>query len=275
MRDPLPNFLIIGAMRSGTTSLARYLDAHPEVFLAPQKEVHFFDRHYDEGLDWYRRQFSGASGQRAIGEATQSYIYDEPVPARMAATVPDARLVAILRNPVDRAYSHYWLNRAQGREPLEFAEALTEEPKRISGPNWGIRLGRSYLDRGRYLGQLRRVCDHYPRDSLLVVLFEDLRDDPAGTYECVCRFLKVDDSFRPSNLGDPINPAVEFRSMRLRDLSQRFPGRLGAAIGRVNVRKADYPKIDPALRKELLARFEDDNAELAAWLNRDLSVWSS
>src|SRR5437764_7156012 len=118
MAPPLPNFFIIGAMRSGTTSLTRYLNAHPDVFVAPGKELHFFDQRFDRGLDWYRDCFERAAGQRAIGEATQSYMYDAEAMTRLAVTVPKARLLAILRNPVDRAWSHYWLNRALALETL-------------------------------------------------------------------------------------------------------------------------------------------------------------
>src|SRR5688572_14326389 len=114
----LPDFLIVGAMRSGTTSLHKYLQAHPDVFVASGKEVHFFDRRYGRGLDWYRSRFAGVTTERVVGEATPAYMYDENAIARIAHDLPDARLIVVLRNPVDRAYSHYWRNRSRGRENL-------------------------------------------------------------------------------------------------------------------------------------------------------------
>ena len=112
----LPNFFIAGTMRSGTTSLTRYLDAHPDVFIAPQKEIHYFDLNYPRGIDWYRQQFSNVDREVAVGDATPSYVYLEEAVARMTETVPDARVIVLLRHPVDRAYSHYWLRRALGAE---------------------------------------------------------------------------------------------------------------------------------------------------------------
>jgi hypothetical protein len=265
----LPNFLIIGALRSGTTSLARYLGAHPDVFMASQKEVRYFDRHFQRGLDWYQRQFSNVTTQSAVGESTPAYMYEEVAISRMEATVPDARLIAILRNPVDRAYSHYWLNRARGTETLEFSAALEAEELRLErdGPRY------AYADQGSYLQYLQRVCDHFPRASLLTVVFEDLRDDPTETYRSVCRFLGVNAGFLPANLGRPMNRYVTFHSTRLRRLTRGLPPPIRSAVGRLNVREASYPPMDPDLRHRLLQRFERDNAALALWLEHDLEVW--
>ena len=264
-RGPLPNFFIIGAMRSGTTALARYVGAHPGVFMAPEKEVHFFDRHHDRGLEWYRSRFAGHQGQPAVGEATQTYLFMPDVPARIAAVVPDAKLIAILRNPVDRAYSHFWMNRGLRTESRSPEEALTAEP--------GAPVFFPYLDRGRYLPQLQRVCEHFPRDALHVLLFEDLLARPEETFGAVCSFLGVDPAVRPENLGRQINKNVAFRSIRVRDFARKLPAPLGKVIGRLNGKPFSYPKIDPALRRELAARFTEDNAQLAAWLGRDLSIW--
>ncbi|MGH2726519.1 MAG: sulfotransferase family protein, partial [Actinomycetota bacterium] len=179
---PLPNFFIIGAMRSGTTALSRYMGAHPDVYVAPEKEVHFFDRLHERGLDWYRSRFAAATTERAIGEATQTYMYLADATERMAAAVPDARLVAILRNPVDRAYSHYWMNRSLRVEPLGFREALAAYPD--DPPPSGQMY--PYIERGRYLAQLERVCAHYPRSALHVLLLEDLVREPDATFATLC-----------------------------------------------------------------------------------------
>jgi hypothetical protein len=272
-RGRLPNFLVVGAMRSGTTSLARSLGSHPDVFMAPGKEVHFFDRKFELGLDWYKLEFAGVTTERAVGEATQTYMYNEEAVRRMAEALPGCRLIAILRDPVERAYSHYWHNRARGKETLGFGEAVEAEPERLASP--GLRDQFSYLDRGRYLGQLQRLCEYFPRDALLVLVFEDFRDSSADVYQRVCRFLEVDDSFRPPILGDRLNKFVMFRSVGLRNRTRRLRPRLRNALGRWNARDSSYPPMPPEVRTELVGRFEEENAALASWLGRELSAWNT
>lgn len=272
MGTTFPNFFVVGAMRSGTTSLARALGAHPDVFLAPVKEIHFFDRNYHRGLDWYRSHFADVTTEQAVGEATQTYLYDPDALERMVAVAPEARLVAILRDPVDRAYSHYWHERARGWEPLEFEDAIAAEPDRLAAGG-EARYRYSYLDRGRYLAQLQRLCQVFPREALVVVQFEDFRDDPKEVYTSVCRHLQVDDGMIPAILGERINPYVTFRSRWVRTFSRQLPARLREVAERLNVREATYPPMAPATRERLTAAFAHEVATLADWLGRDLSIW--
>ena len=278
MSARLPNFCIIGAQKSGTTSLAYYLRAHPDVFLAPGKEVHYFSLHYHKGTEWYKAHFAKATTQRALGEATPTYMAFEEAPERMAAAVPEARLIAILRNPVDRAYSHYWHNRSRYRESLAFVDALAAEPKRKASNDPVERKYRnhSYLERGRYLEQLQRFCQYYPREALLVLLFEDLRDAPLKTFQKVCRFLDIADTVAPGNLGVVFNRGGSLwqRSSRFRKLAWYLP-MLQKPINGGKEENPSYPPIDPALRAELQRQFVEDNAALAAWLGRNLSHWNS
>lgn len=274
MNGRLPTFLIIGFPKAGTTTLASALDAHPDVFMSREKELHFFDRNYERGLDWYRAQFADAAGARAIGEASPTYAYNDEAMPRIAEVLPDARLIAILRNPIDRAYSNYWYQRSLGFEPRSFLFAVRKEmakPDVKVFPN---------LKRGRYLPYLERVCALVPRSNLSVVLFEELRDRPADVLGEVFRFLGVD-----PHLGPPA-PAVRaenrttmLRSERLRrsmlkhDAWRRVPARVVRAIDRMNRVDRRYPPMDAALRSELVAWFADANADLARWLGRDLSAW--
>lgn len=272
----LPNFLIIGAARAGTTAVHNYLRPHPDVFLASRKEIHFFDGRFDQGLDWYRSHFVGASAARAIGEATPTYLYSAEAPARMARTVPDARLVAILRNPVDRAYSHYWMNRWQGREKFSFGDAIAAEQRRPDSEEGKVRKF-TYLAPGRYLRQLDRVGEHYRREDLLVLLFDDLRDRPDETYGSICRFLQIDDTFRPRELGRPVNAAIAFRSLAVRRVLRQLPPAvkpMAKPLAKLNQRRASYPPLDAATRRRLVDDFEADNQALSLWLGRDLSMWS-
>lgn len=271
---PLPNFLVIGAARSGTTSLARWLRAHPDIFMSPRKEVHFFDVHFGRGIEWYRDQFTGHEGEPAVGEATPRYLYLREAQTRIAAALPGARLIAVLRNPVDRAYSHFWLNRRKGREPLDFVEALAAEPARLAAGSNGHADRDAYLDRGRYLGQLQSVCRHFPRSSLSVLLFDDIVVDPVGTYRTACRFLGVRDDVVPDVVGEPAGKAVTYRSLRLRRLTTPLPRRLRLAVAQLNRRTTNYPTMDESLRRRLIADFKQDNEALGAWLGRDLSAWN-
>ena len=268
----LPNFLIIGAMRSGTTSLARYLGSHPDVFMAPQKEVHFFDRNFQRGADWYRSQFR-TSGAQLIGEATQTYLFEATVPERMATLVPEARLIAILRDPVDRAYSHYLMNREAGGESLTFMDALESESRRLASGNPAATRTFSYVKRGLYLQQLLEVCRWFPRAQLHVMLFDDLRDRPAETYRSLCDWLGLV-PFLPTNLGEQLNAHVRFRSVRVRRLAKRLPTVGRRAVGALNTYRTPYDPMDPQLRRELKQLFSQPNERLADWLNRDLSIWA-
>jgi hypothetical protein len=268
----LPDFLVVGAMRSGTTSLARWLGAHPEVFVSPRKEVHYFDLNYERGPGWYASHFADAGDAKAAGEATPVYMYRPEVPGRIAGLLPSARLVVVLRHPVDRAWSHYWLNREKRRERLSFEDALAAEPERLATAptpwTW------AYVDRGRYVEQLERLASLFPASQLHVLLFDDLANDPAGTFAAVTRFVAVDDGVVPPAVGRRANAYRRVRSGRVADLTRRWPSRLRDAVGRLNTRPAAYPTMAPETRERLLVEFAGPNAELARWLGRDLSGWS-
>jgi hypothetical protein len=270
---PLPGFLVIGAQKSGTTSLTHYLAAHPGIY-CPEQPVYFFDRYLDRGLEWYRQQFSAAPATAAVGDGSPNYMYFPEVPALIAGRLPGVRLVAVLRNPVDRAYSHYWHNRTRGHEPLPFADAIAAEPERIT-QGQKARSRYSYVDRGNYEEQLRRVAEHVPRSRLLVVLTDDLRRDRAGTLSRIYDFVGVDPDFLPADVERPRNPYVVYRSQRLRKPIRRLPGPLRRVAGRLNIRYTAYSPMPPGVREELVRRFEGPNAALAGWLGRDLSEWVS
>jgi len=196
---PLPDFLVIGAQKAGTTALYAYLRWHPGITGPSWKEVSFFDRHWWRGEGWYRGQFPLRSGDRLVGEASPSYLFHPLAPERARAVVPDAKLVALVRNPVDRAYSQYQHEVSLGREPLSFEGALAAEeertrgevdrlvadPKAFSAEWWD----HTYAARGRYAEQLERWFAVYPREQLLVVATEELGERPAETYASVLAFL--------------------------------------------------------------------------------------
>jgi len=267
----LPTFLIVGAMRSGTTSLARTLELHPQIFLPGQKELHYFEKYHDRGLDWYRSQFKGAGDAPAVGEATAGYMYDAEAMRRIAATLPDIRLMAIVRNPVDRAYSHYWHMVARRIEKRTFEEAIAAE---LANGKKNPRQP-PYIGKGLFAEQLERICTLYPRERLHVVVFDDFRDAPGATYRAICEFLQVDGGFAPPNLGRNANPSQRIRSVRVRNLARKLPTPMRLAIARLNSAPMNYPPLSASTRAELTEVFRPSNRALAAWLGRDLSAWGT
>jgi Sulfotransferase domain len=237
------DFVIGGTMKRGTTALSAFLDQHPEIRMATGKEAHFFDNdaHFRPGQrpDYaaYHRHFTPGLNTRLLGDATPIYLYWESVPARVAAYNPRMKWVLLLRQPVERAYSHWNMLHQGGEEPLSFAEAVAHEPgRRKSLP--GLY---SYLDRGFYARQLRRLFAVVPRRQVLVLRSEELRRDHDTTLQRVFQFLGVDGGVR-------ISPAV--------------------------VHARPYVTPLPAdLKRALTAGFADDLRDLERLLGWDLSDW--
>lgn len=273
----LPDFLVIGVPKGGTTTLAAHLAAHPGVHVAPQKEVDFFQARWDLGVEWYRTNFAGARPGQRVGEATPWYLAHPQAAQRMAQVVPQAKLVALLRNPVDRAYSQYWWQRAFQVEQRSFEQAVEDELRDPAQVPTGMPVG--YLAAGRYAEQLRRLAEHYPREAVLVRLTEDLAADAGGLFAEVCAHIGADPAVRPSNVERAYNAAFEFRSlrffyaMRRHRAWKRLGMRLANRLDSWNKRRISYPKLDPAVRARLVEHFAPANAELAEWLGRDLSAW--
>ena len=196
---PLPDFLVIGAQKAGTTALYAYLRWHPGVTGPSWKEVSFFDRHWWRGEAWYRGQFPLRSGGQLVGEASPSYLFHPLGPERVRSLVPDARLVAMIRDPVDRAYSHYQHEVALGREPLSFEDALAAEDERTRGeverlladPRAFSRAwwDHTYVARGMYAEQIERWRAVFPHEQLMVVTTDELGERPAETYAAILGFL--------------------------------------------------------------------------------------
>jgi Sulfotransferase domain len=276
----LPNLIVIGAARCGTTSLHRYLGEHPEVFMAEKKELAFFveELEWRRGVDWYESQFPEGSPVR--GETSPQYaVYPryKGVPERIASLVPEARLIYVVRDPFERLRSQYALHLAFGHGSRSLRDI-------VAGPERTL-----YVDTGRYWTQLERFLDHFPREQILVVDFDDLERDPAGLMHSVFRFLRVDREFSsPSfsaahNLGplrenrEPLRRLAgplarmlgEDRYRQWRPLT-RIPGPLRPFL----TKELQPPEIDPGVRRELEPIFREEAAGLREFTGLAFAGWS-
>lgn len=202
----LVDFVICGAQKGGTSVLDVYLREHPEICMAERKEVHFFDAEplFEKGVPDYSQYhscFKPQAAHRLIGEATPIYMYWHNAPGRIWEYNPDMKLIAVLRNPIDRAYSHWNMERARNSETLSFWDAIQNEQQRCREALPYQHRVFSYVDRGFYSEQLRRLWFYFSRDNVLVLKNEHLRDQPNETLEKVCGFLGVD-NFENINARD-------------------------------------------------------------------------
>lgn len=268
-----PDFLYIGTSKAGSTWLFNALALHPDVFLASNKGLYYFDEHFDHGRQWYLRQFASADRRAAAGEISHSYLSSPVAPQRIADLNPGMRLLACLREPVDRAFSDYLDLRKNDIFDGSFEAALARFPR--------------LLDQGRYATHLRRYLDRFPREQVLVQLFDDLREDPQAYADEVFDFLGVPRLSLPASAlrarmpaGTPRNATLVQAARAGSNLAKRAGfRRLRSRVKRsVAVRQAlyrpytdDRPSVDPGLARELRREFEAEVGELDGILGGSVS----
>jgi hypothetical protein len=253
----LPDFIIIGAQKCGTTSLYQLLVEHPCIYPASTKEVGYFDRYYSDDIKWYRAQFPSLLRKYYVkwilrqdfvtGEASTGYILIPHALKRISEVVPRAKLILMLRNPVDRAYSHYHHTVRLGKEPLSFEDAIERERERISSiwkkmledeNYWSMDIPQySYLSTGVYVDQIKILMSLFSREQILILKFEDFRTDPSGVFKRVLEFLNM--------------PNWELKDYK-----------------RYNV--GNYSDMDAAVRKRLVEYFKPHNERLYEYLGATL-----
>jgi hypothetical protein len=290
----MPNALLIGAAKAGTTTLHAYLDRHPSVFCCPGKEAHFFDddANYRRGLDAYVRDyFSGAGDCATRIDATPAYLSNAAVVAPRVAEayreLPLPQLVCILRDPVQRAWSHYLHMRRLGKEPESFEVALDLEAERIA--DRGLSDWYGYFSDGQYAKHLRVWLEFFPREKIKILFTDDLRRNRAALYRELCDFLGVD-FVADTDVGRK-NSASVARHVWLASLvNRRYPAKtalkailpyrvhqfMKKTVNRWNRRPMDQeaaPELDERVARELRARYEPDVADLEKLTGRSLSSW--
>jgi hypothetical protein len=278
----LPNFIIFGALKGGTTSLYQYLKQHPQVYMSPLKEARFFA--YDESdpelrnkpeklfpiktLDEYERLFAGVRDEKAVGEASPGYLESPIAAARIKECIPDAKLVVSLRNPIDRIYSLYQMAYRSGSETRSPSEALADTGY--------------WLERFGYYLPLKRYFDLFDNEQIKVILFEDLKRNTIPVIQELYRFLAVDDKYIPDISvvhnpgGIPKNSALYklTKNRVLRQLGSVLPkGAKSWVSSMKNKSLQKAPPLDPEIRTELAIRFRDNTLRLQDLIQQDLSAW--
>jgi hypothetical protein len=265
----MPDFMIIGAQKGGTTSLYYYLIQHPSIVTALQKEPHFFDTNYQKNVFWYRSHFPTylhkyyleyvARKVFLTGEGSPDYLFHPHAPKRIAAILPDVKLIVLLRNPVERAYSGYFHQVHMGREKLSFEDAIfseeerTREGKEIVATCESYRSYNrdhfSYLARGIYVDQLQTWYSFFPREQILILKSEDLYTQPASIYKQTLDFLNV--------------PILESKRLKKE------------GYGQYNKTLEKTSAMNPTLRKRLVEYYEPHNIRVESHKVVPVYFWQS
>jgi|SRR5581483_1140556 len=268
----LPTFVIAGVHRSGTSSLWIWLRDHPDVYMSADKELEYFSYHYNRGPEWYHAQFEPGRDRPARGEASPSYVYSDTTMERLTTDLPDVRAIVCVRQPIDRAVSHYTYQRSMGFEPRPLEEALRAE---LDSPETA---GHPHLRDGRYDQIIDRLDRFVPRERQLIVLFDDLANDPEGVFRSVCEFIEVPPALS-SSVGTAFNRSTRLRSQWLRHsmLAHRpwklLPLRFRYWIDSLNRTETEHEKLSPALRATLIDYFAASTSAVEARLGRPLPNW--
>lgn len=288
----LPNFMVVGTQKAATTWLYECLDEHPEVFVPETKELHYFCRAEDcrlsnrhRGDAWYERQFSSAEGMPAVGELTTDYMLLAYIADELVKFNPKLKVVFLLRHPVDRAYSAYWMRRRRRPDTPSFESMLEQQ--------------QDYITRGLYHAQITRFREHFPANQIRIYIYEEFVRQPGPFLADLFQYLGVKSDFRPLSTGKRIgasseqgrassfliyrvaSPVINQPGMRqLWRMMRRHTGvrELLQGSNRTQPSSAEaasprYPPMADATRARLLSRFQRENERLFSLLGRDIPEW--
>lgn len=286
-KSVLPNFLVIGVEKGGTTWLHAQLKKHPEIFLPNTKEIHFFNKYnsnfiahdyFKFGLEWYGEFFKDYNGQKAIGEITPMYICDPEAPFRIKQMLPEVKIIAILRNPVDRAYSHYWMAKQKNHTKIAtFKEAIEQKEPR-------------FIERGLYYKQLKIYYELFDAQQIMVVFSDEVFKNPEYWISKICKFLGVNEFYfqNDRSIQEKVFEASAYKSTfllnkqiylvhkmrRNKTLSSvlNWMKRKGFAdsIKKMNTVEKQYDKIPEGEALMLQEYYKEDLNALSSLLNREL-----
>ena len=273
-----PTFLIVGAPKAGTTSVYFYLRQHPEVFMSPVKEPHYFSFTEEMGAgpqrtrgvrytrDQYQALFSEAGIEKAIGEASTGYLMSPVAAQRIRAEIPTAKIIVLLRNPADRAFSGYMMKTRNSREFASIADAFQR--------------GRAFVENSFYYENLMRYFGIFPREQIGVFIFEEFKKDPQAVMKQIYRFIGVNDEFTPTT--NKYNEAwipkyprlnhIRTQVLRYGKIRRALKNSAAQRIFR-RLTRTDPPEFPAALRRELLDLYREDIVKVQDLIETDLSFW--
>ena len=296
----LPTFIIAGAPKCGTTALWNYLKEHPKVCMSRIKEPRFFSQiqgeldkgkmgsgplrpgYFNRGLKWYESLFDSCQQSKVRGEASTYYFSAIDSAALIKSLIPEVRLIFLLRDPVERLYSHYWQEYKLGLKLPSFEDMVQNNHPRFQ----------YYSHVSSYKINLERFYLEFPKNQVLLLLNEDLKKNPQEIFQQVCQFLGLDDNYFPTSLGKKFNQQTLPKNQLLEQIIttisskdiivERVPhsirpylGKIKRTISKVNSIKNDYPPLKISLRNQLVNRFEADIAFVEECLFKNLSFWRS
>lgn len=273
----LPEFLVCGAMKAGSTSLFHYLNQHPQISMYKKKEVHFFDddNNFKKGLDWYKKHFNDKKENTICGEVTPGYMLLEKVPQRIKEFLPNIKLVFVVRNPIERAWSHYQHMVRRGLEDKEFLDALILEEERTAISEKELRKF-SYAERGMYAKQLRRYIDIFNEDQIKIILLDDLRHNTLKIMNEIFVFLNVKEIFSEDMFSFRYNKAkISKNPVLTRRIKQSFLNRIPGFYKLYDklTLVSGNAEIPENARDYLQNLFQKPNEELSILINRNLNTW--
>ena len=286
----LPNFIIVGAAKSGTTSLYHYLSEHPDVFMTNPKEVNYFSAeeitqqglyykdHKTLSFEAYKELFIGSEGFKAVGEGSVSYLFYPETPQKIHALLPDVKIIILLRNPIDRGFSHFLMDQRLGLVDLEYKDIIFN-----TKPHEKMHLYfQQYVELGLYFNQVKRYIDLFGKDRVKIYLNEDLRSDLGAVIDDLYVFLQLDKSEKPNlekqhnTFTMPNNRLIAqlYKSHFIRGaLSKIVPEKLKEKALNTFFNKTEKPTLSDAERARLHEIYDEDIKQLALLIDRDLSHW--
>lgn len=266
------DFIIVGAMKAGTSSLGFHLNSHPDIYL-PEKELQFFndDSKFYMGYNYYYSLFN-PNGEKVLGEKTPTYSYQENVAERIYDFNPDIKLIWILRSPVDRAYSNYLHAVKNGSELLSFESAVENESERIKTDIW-----KGYLERSIYIKQVKRYLQWFKIEQMHFVIFEEFKANPEKELKKIFNFLEVDSSKSFYKVEERNKTVMPRSTISLYYARKHFGHKSFSfkVINKINTigKAPGYQKMSKSIRKELDARFIDHNNKLQDVTGLDFKIW--
>ncbi len=292
MEKKIPNFFIVGTPKAGTTSLYFYLEEHPEIFMSPIKETNYFsyneikeqklyyNEEYIKTPDDYMNQFAGVKDEKAVGEASVSYLYYPSVPGKVKAFNPESRIIMVLRNPVDRGFSHYLMDKRLGFVKTSLKD-IVERKDHSRQKNLYYQ---QYISLGCYYEQVKRYLDTFGKERVKILLYEDIVTNIGEVVKDIYSFLEVAPDYKAgtdkkhNTFLAPKNPLIEklYASKFFRVIVKKiFGNSLQAKIKNIFFQKEKKPELDPRLKASMLEIFRDDIQKTSELIGRDLSKWLS